>query len=340
MTTGVVSVTGATNKDYSYSKTWTGGDGKYDLVTGKEKWNDYSMNRFTMSDQLGQTTYAATTSLPDYAWKASDELRLQSKLVTAIKGHQFNLAVDLAQANQLVSMCSNTIRSLGRSFLYLKRGNVSAALRELGVDGKNKKLKSKDVSSRWLEIQYGWLPSISSAYEASKAFEALSLDRSGRVQAKVTRVYESELSASPSLYTFPAVNIVSKRIVAVLEEEVSFARSLGLLDPLQVAWEVIPYSFVFDWFLPIGTYLENLSVIPTLKAKFLSTTYLRCDAAFGAAINPAWSGTRRRWHSMKLTRVQSSSLNTQRPTFVDPVAAMTSKRIANAVSLAHQLIAR
>jgi hypothetical protein len=28
---------------------------------------------------------------------------------------------------------------------------------------------------------------------------------------------------------------------------------------LNLAWEVLPYSFVVDWFLPIGPYLETLS---------------------------------------------------------------------------------
>jgi len=30
---------------------------------------------------------------------------------------------------------------------------------------------------------------------------------------------------------------------------------LHLNDPLSVAWEVMPWSFVADWFLPIGDYL-------------------------------------------------------------------------------------
>jgi hypothetical protein len=31
--------------------------------------------------------------------------------------------------------------------------------------------------------------------------------------------------------------------------------TLGLLNPLSLAWELLPYSFVIDWFLPIGDYL-------------------------------------------------------------------------------------
>lgn len=31
----------------------------------------------------------------------------------------------------------------------------------------------------------------------------------------------------------------------------------GLLNPLSVAWELMPLSFVADWFLPIGSYLSG-----------------------------------------------------------------------------------
>lgn len=32
----------------------------------------------------------------------------------------------------------------------------------------------------------------------------------------------------------------------------------GLLNPLEVIWELVPLSFVADWFLPIGDYLSAL----------------------------------------------------------------------------------
>jgi hypothetical protein len=48
-------------------------------------------------------------------------------------------------------------------------------------------------------------------------------------------------------------------------------RQLGLLDPATVLWEIIPYSFVVDWFLPIGSYLDNLNQIPNLVGRFVTT---------------------------------------------------------------------
>lgn len=32
----------------------------------------------------------------------------------------------------------------------------------------------------------------------------------------------------------------------------------GLTDPLTIAWELVPLSFVVDWFVPVGTFLDSL----------------------------------------------------------------------------------
>lgn len=54
-------------------------------------------------------------------------------------------------------------------------------------------------------------------------------------------VYECKLRAS--------INDADKHAMKVL----------GLTSPAQVAWEVIPYSFVADWLIPIGTWLQALN---------------------------------------------------------------------------------
>jgi hypothetical protein len=299
------------------------------------------MNLVQESDQYGSASSAVSTiSGAPYTWTSQDESNLQSKLVKKIKGHEFNLAVNLAQGHQLVDMCASTLRRLGRSLVHLKHRDITGAFRELGVSGTPRPLKSTDVSGRWLEMQYGWLPAVSDAFEAAKAFEAISAGRSARIVAthKVGRPCDG--SASPGIYSSKGNTTVIKRIVCELEEELSAGRSLGLLDPLSVVWEILPYSFVIDWFLPVGTYLSNLAVIPSLKGRFLTTTYSRTECRYTTLLNPVYApyfgGAIRRGLRINMTRVASTSLTTQRPTFVHPFDALSPKRIANAVSLCHQ----
>jgi hypothetical protein len=39
----------------------------------------------------------------------------------------------------------------------------------------------------------------------------------------------------------------------------AFMTQIGFNNPINLLWEIIPYSFVVDWFLPIGQYLEGLT---------------------------------------------------------------------------------
>lgn len=45
----------------------------------------------------------------------------------------------------------------------------------------------------------------------------------------------------------------------VASELTSFLAQTGFTNPINLAWEVLPFSFVVDWFLPIGPWLETLS---------------------------------------------------------------------------------
>lgn len=344
MTTGSVIHSPANPYDETYVKTWNGQDGRY-LVDGRDKWNNYTMHLVMESFQYGQTnTPVHVNSGPGLmTWDSNDELRLQSKLVSKVRGHDFNLAVNLAQANQLIEMCSTTILKLGRSLRYLKHGDVISAARELGIGRYHQvRLHSRDVSGRWLELQYGWLPSLSDAYEAAKAFEALSQGRAVRIVAVHKKRSRIDRSASPTIYGAPGNHYLVKKIVYEMDEELSFSRSLGLLDPLSVLWEITPYSFVVDWFLPIGDYLDNLSVIPKLQGRFLSSLFSKWDCRFFGVIDPAYKellkGTRRFGHGRDLTRTVSNSLTTQMPGFNNPLTALSRRRIASAVALVHQAL--
>jgi hypothetical protein len=54
-------------------------------------------------------------------------------------------------------------------------------------------------------------------------------------------------------------------------------RTLGLYDPAGLAWELLPFSFVADWFVPIGNYLENLNKIPQLHGQYIISEHVEYE---------------------------------------------------------------
>jgi len=283
-----------------FSKSWSGTDGKFEPYAGgtRLKWNDFTTHiasrlrpsnlhgwyRYLGSPSAGLQymgeTYAVAAGFnafgQELVWSTADTNKLYSKLVEKVKGHDFNLAVNLAQMHQVSSMVVFNLGQFGRSVMALKRGDFATAARALGVKPRSSRLKPSDISGRWLELQYGWLPTLSDTYEAVKAFHAISEGpRSAiiRTSRELKGVYEG--SQSPSQYSQTYQLKVTRRIQYEMYEEMSANRQLGLFDPLSVAWELIPYSFVVDWFVPIGTYLANLNAIPKLKGRFLTTMTTR-----------------------------------------------------------------
>jgi hypothetical protein len=62
--------------------------------------------------------------------------------------------------------------------------------------------------------------------------------------------------------TAEAVSSCFVRIDALPQNEaiISFVSS-GITNPLLIGWELVPFSFVVDWFLPVGGWLESLDAL-------------------------------------------------------------------------------
>jgi len=361
---------------YEY-KSWNGVDGKYGPLVGGHrdlKWNPYSMRHsqrdrravrayFQRKDAGDPNDYTDYVYLsiagpePEYLawphwleWSNNDKLDVMSKLIERVKSHDFNLAVNVAQGRQLVDMVALNLRKFGRSITALKRGRFDVAARELtgASPKKNSQLKVTDISGRWLELQYGWLPALSDTFEAAKAFEAISNGpRKRTFSAAKKRGVSKDGLTDNGVVTWWWSTLGNYRIKFELAEEMSVNRQLGLLDPLSVAWEVVPYSFVVDWFLPIGQYLSVLSQIPFMKGRFLIT-----ERRSRTGPSMAWSNPHEPFVVGQISlpsddygtfksieRSFHDELAVPLPNFVDGLTG-SPKRIANAIALAHQAFAR
>lgn len=308
-----------------HRKSWSGTDGKWTSGPGGVKLvkdNPYSVTyqrlRCKGSDTVPSRQLSGNYQVP-HVWTANDEVALQSALVSAVKGHQFNLAVTSAESRESFKMIYSNIASLGHAMRSLRRGDLSSAARSLGVKGKHSsKLDKDDLAGRWLELQYGWLPLLNDVHEGANAFAALNnrVRTSTVVVRKSGRPFTWGGSSSPSNYQNQGIGRTHVKLIYRMTEDISTARSLGLLDPLTVAWELIPYSFVVDWFIPIGSYLENLNTIPKLTGRFIHSKYTHSPVSVKVLQNWIYyGGGKVDGESYRFDRTITSSLSTARPTF-------------------------
>lgn len=300
-TTGTMPPTAPLAMGVWTGKTWSGADGKYEtygpLSLQRLKWNDLTLSvrsRLVLQNEFvvkwvyppnGNSGFVTEGPLLGQAANFTlfpIDSNLQhavfQKLLKKIKNHEFNLGVDLGQMKQTVNLLSGNLSKLGLAALALKRGDFSRAARHLGTSPRGTRLKPSDISGRWLELQYGWIPLLQSSFEAAKAFEAISKGpRSILTVASRSFPVSYDLSQAPTRYSCIVTGKKRRRILFEQTEEMSVQRQLGLYDPLSIAWELTPWSFVVDWFIPIGVYLDNLNQIPTLQGRWLVTDSIKFE---------------------------------------------------------------
>jgi hypothetical protein len=95
----------------------------------------------------------------------------------------------------------------------------------------------------------------------------------------------------------------------------SFLAQTGFTNPINLAWEVVPYSFVVDWFIPIGPWLETLNAWQGLVFRDgYITTFVRQNTtstlAWSGKLGPTSTGVRSGGMSREYVFLQRGKLTT------------------------------
>lgn len=152
------------------------------------------------------------------------------------------------------------------------------AVRLLRKDGINGAVL---LSRLWLEHRYGWLPLIEDVQQVIVAFQQYAGKNSDLARVSGSRVSKTENVRSviyadnpysvPNTkrrrYFYENVRTVCKMGFTYKMDAKMLAtvNGLGLTNPLSLAWDLAPYSFVVDWFLPIGPALDAISAFQGLS---------------------------------------------------------------------------
>lgn len=161
----------------------------------------------------------------------------------------------------------------------------------------------KFCADTWLEYSYGWLPLLADIDDSMKALARHSVERSNIVHRVVATVEFENPKVFKSLtqngYTqvFERVEKRKERLVVEYYKPESILNALnnfGILNPLEVAWELIPFSFVADWFFPVGQALRNLTSTIGLEfkggARTRHTSATATSKVFGNGKSYEWNG--------------------------------------------------
>lgn len=279
------------------------------------------------------------------AFSSADKSRLQEEckreVLLKLKDQKANFVQIYAEWNKTSDLVTGAATSIYKSYRNLRRGNFAQAARDLGVTAskrgrrrfnRNYARNQEDAAaSGWLELQYGWKPLLQDVYGAAEhaARSMAPVMRSRVAKKKRLTTAETEVSkrtADGRSYaltedksgTFDVQYVVHFHTAASLAHSASQS---GLLNPAQVAWELLPFSFVIDWFLPIGDTLKALDATVGLVFDSGCVTYFEKQQVVARQIATAgisdvsWSVTRTRVDRFKLTDFPTVSFPRLKPPF-------------------------
>jgi hypothetical protein len=200
-------------------------------------------------------------------------------------GNQSQWANNLIEAHDSISMIEQRGLQLARAVSNLRKGNIGAAISGLGhPDSKklrSKLAKAKSVGDQWLELHFGWVPAID---DISNGLNTLSKSDFGlkRVISRSYAYYEAfnehEFGYDGDVRVFSKSHNKVKygcRLqtnVRISNPNAFLANQFGVANPLSVAWEAVPYSFVVDWFSNVGQCLNAMTDFMGLDMQQSMTT--------------------------------------------------------------------
>lgn len=245
---------------------------------------------------LGQ----APTGIPAQKWpyagiNTASKLHshLRHILAVDIREAAINLPLAILEARKTVTGLGKIVSEIANSMRALRRGWPLEALNIL-IWGDRGQMRNTDLSqalaNRWLEWTYGVKPLMMDAEGLALGLAKVVSRPESMISQMTVRMSEAmradsshdvNTSINTLFYTCGFNTVLRGRgdlWFRTLDPVQAGLEDFGFTSVLDTVWELIPFSFVVDWFLPVQSFLSVLKPVNGLQ--FMGgCTYIkgRCD---------------------------------------------------------------
>jgi hypothetical protein len=254
--------------------------------------NGHFVNRTRTWDGTTESFFPTLTELIWGNWSTADSnpsMRLaEQRALSKVSNQKINIAQAFAERKQTANLLVSSVNRFVTLAVAVRKGNFSKAsevlrgrpklFQELTGAGSNlsaqrRFAKAKPVTwtshreflaNGWLEYSYGWRPLLADVYGAAELCAQLATkSRPTSVTAQARSVDNrwdvgTKYGITARSQRHEEVKAKCKLWFDVTEQWRDSLKSTGISNPALLAWELLPYSFVADWFLPVGDYLGKL----------------------------------------------------------------------------------
>lgn len=217
---------------------------------------------------------------------ANERDRSVTECLLKLQDNKVDLGVALAELRKTSTHLAKSATDLWRALGFLRNkkwGRLGNILSKRAPGFRGKVNPGMTSARYWLEYNYAWKPLI---MEVGGLMELVKLQLEPALLVHATRTVHNRGTFVVSDLDYPAgynwstpgftVRAGYKRASTTrLTGRISSAHlryaSQGFTNPVNVAWELMPYSFVIDWSLPVGNYLSALTATHGLTFTWGST---------------------------------------------------------------------
>lgn len=284
---------------YRKASTVLADDLKYSI-----SWTGSAMDRLSSWDRV---CWMEPSIVIDAHAKADDPLPMVTAMVLAeLNQSKASTLVSIAEINKTAGSIGNAARTIAEAIRSLLARDLRGAARALGetatgsqVRGFNRAIASAGVTpgrertaalndaitKTWLNYSYAWKPLLNDVYNQMEALAQQNTERSDIVRVIKKRFhYDAEVFKvidPDGVAFFQSSHSTNNRSIKMVVRysiptgDVPALVTFGINNPLEVAWELVPFSFVADWFLPVGAFLKSISA--TSGCRFHTGSYTRLE---------------------------------------------------------------
>lgn len=209
----------------------------------------------------------------------------KNKLNQKARESPVNLGVSLGEYRETAELFLGAAKRIVPLAKAVKKFDFSLALKTL-TGRKNDRASdaAKAAADAWLGWSYGVRPVMSDVYGS---MQKLSENRDELYELHTVRASHranlSGVSYGSNKYYRSSIEAqarVTGKYSFYVENPLLFELDrLGVLNPVSIGYELIPFSFVLDWFIPIGGYLSGVVPPPGVHS-VRGYTYLKASGLY------------------------------------------------------------
>ena len=183
-----------------------------------------------------------------------EDVQTLVECMNRLNDSKVSLGEYLAESVKSAEMLAGAGQELLSALLLAKKGQWGAIPKKFGW-------YRDRLSNYYLQYEYGWKPLCSDLHQLlENAQKGLSYPQ----LLHATKNQDNVLSAKWTHYGLQCEGTMNVKNNCTVYAEVRrpdlvAAQAYRTINPAALTWNLIPYSFVVDWFMPIGNFLEHLS---------------------------------------------------------------------------------